>query len=221
MWRYEPFVDFLEELVGHRLIGEVIIIDNDPLRRPDHKVFNHEKIKILTTDKNIFVNPAWNWGVREAQYEKIAIANDDIIFDVRVFNKIYDYITPELGVAGLSVLPNDMHKVDGVIRVKELSPGEITFGFAMLMFIHKQSWSDIPNDLIMYFGDNYIFDNSIWNFKKVYLIKDILYHSPYGHTGKEFVELMRSMFDREKEIYANIIIAKGLDPAKWCPEHYR
>lgn len=219
MWRYEPFVDFLHDLVKHPLVGEIIIIDNDPSRRPESRIFLNDKVKILTMGENIFVNPAWNWGVQEAKYDKIAIANDDLIFDLRVFDKIYDYVIPQNGAVGLSVMPNELHKVDGVIRIKEWTSGEITFGFAMLMFVNKCSWEPIPKDLIMYFGDNYIFDNSLWQGKKIYLIKDIFYYSPYGQTGKEFPELI-NFYRKEKEVYEYIIRSKGYDPKLWCPEHY-
>jgi hypothetical protein len=220
MWRYEYFVDFLEELVNHHLIGEIIIIDNDPTRRPISNVFLNGKIKILTTGENTFVNPAWNWGVREAQYDKVAIANDDIIFDLRVFQKIYNYITPDVGSIGLSVLPNEMHHVDGVIRVRDWNFDYNTFGFAMLMFVHKKSWEPIPEKLIAYFGDNFIFDNSLWNNRKIYLITDILYHSPYGQTGKD-LPFLKEMFEKEKIFYAEVIRSKGYDPKIWCPEHYK
>ena len=222
MWRYEPFADFIKDLTQHHLIGEIIIIDNHPELRPNNLV-QHEKIKILTTGVNIFVNPAWNWGVAESKYDKLVIANDDLIFDMRVFNKIYDYIIPEYGASGLSVRSNEMHNVDGVIRINEWVPGSNTFGFPMLMFIHKQSWTRIPANLNIYFGDNFIFDNSLWSNKKIHLISDIFYYSPYGQTGKsdsEFAKYLRNQFEKEKKIYAELIKTKGLNPRHWCPEHY-
>ena len=223
MWKYEPFVDFLKDLTDHYLIGEIIVIDNDPLNRPDSAVLHNSKIKILSTGQNIFVNPAWNWGVREAKFDKLAIANDDIIFDLRVFHKIYDYVIPQFGASGLSVLPNHMHNVDGAIRIKEWQPGYNTFGFAMLMFYHKMSWTYIPEELSVYFGDNFIFDNSLWKGKKNHLICDIFYYSPYGQTGKslpELTEFFRQEFEKEKLVYGKIIEANGYDPKLWCPEHF-
>lgn len=222
MWRYEPFADFIKDLVNHHLIGEIIIIDNDPSRRPENLI-EHEKIKILTTGVNIFVNPAWNWGVSESKYDKLVIANDDLLFDIRIFNRIYDYIIPENGVSGLSVWPNETHNVTGDIKIKEWYPGANTFGFPMLMFIHKNSWVKIPANLNVYFGDNFIFDNSLWNSKKIHLISDVFYYSPYGQTGKsdsEFAKFLSEKFEKEKELYAEIIKSKGYHPKHWCPEHY-
>lgn len=223
MWKYEPFVDFLKDLVDHHLIGEIILIDNDPINRPQSDVFLNAKIKILTQGKNIFVNPAWNWGVSEAKFDKIAIANDDILFDARVFKRVYDFIIPEFGPAGLSVLPNEMYHVDGLIRIREWSPGINTFGFGMLMFVNKLSWTIIPNELDIYFGDNFIFDSALWQHKKIHVISDIFYHSPYGQTGKSLPELssfMKSKFEKEKIVYSSIIQSNGYDPKYWCPEHY-
>ena len=41
-------------------INEIIIIDNNPI---DKIKLDFKKVKILTKNKNIYVNPAWNWGV--------------------------------------------------------------------------------------------------------------------------------------------------------------
>ena len=39
MWKYEPFPDFISDIIEHPLIGEVIIIDNNFNERPNHSIF--------------------------------------------------------------------------------------------------------------------------------------------------------------------------------------
>jgi hypothetical protein len=220
MWRYEPFANFLADMVHHHLVGEIIIIDNDSKNRPAHDVFDNPKIKISDFKRNIYVNPAWNIGVLGALYDKVCIANDDVIFDLRVFDRVYDQLTPDVGAIGLSVLPNEMHHVTGEIRIVPFTAGANTFGFAMVMFVHKQNFQLIPKNLQIYFGDNYIFDNSLWRGLRVLLIQEIFYHSPYGVTAEKAVPNHIEFFKREKEVYRDVIIANGRVPAEWCPEHY-
>lgn len=220
MWRYKPFADFLADMVHHHLVGEIIVIDNDYKNRPDHEIFSHEKIKLINFKRNTYVNPAWNIGVLGAQYNKVCIANDDIIFDLRIFDRVYDKLTPEVGCIGMSVLPNDIYHPVGEIKIVPWTPGVSTFGFAMAMFINKENFELIPRELEIYFGDNFIFDNSLWKKLQILLVQDVFYYSPYGVTAGVAVPNHYDFFLREKEIYRNIIMSKGHDPASWCPEHF-
>jgi len=220
MWRYQLFPDFLADMVHHHLVDEIILIDNDSARRPEHPVFSHPKIKFCDFKRNTFVNPAWNMGVIGARNDRVCIANDDVIFDLRVFDRVYDVLTPDVGAIGMSVLPNEMHHPDGAIRIVPWASGVNTFGFAMVMFIHKVNFELIPHELKIYFGDNFVFDNSLWRGLKVLLIQDIFYHSPYGVTGAQAVPNHKEIYKQEREVYRKVIESKGLDPKMWCAEHF-
>lgn len=218
MWKYEPFCRFLCDLVEHPLVGEVIIVDNDFKNRPKHEIFFHEKIKLIDFGRNIFVNLAWNLGILTAKYDKVCVANDDIAYDLKVFNRVNNNLTPSVGVIGLSVLPCNDYTPDGEIRISKWNPGDNMFGFGMLFFVHKESFEAIPGGLDIYFGDNWVFDNSIWRGLPILLIKDIFYYSPYGQTGKHINHY--EYFVKDKEEYRKVILSKGYLPELWCPEHY-
>lgn len=221
MWKFPQFIHFLNDIVKHPLVGEIIVVDNNPNERPHPDFFANEKINLVTFGKNIFVNPAWNYGVFKAKYDKIGIMNDDIIFDLRIFDRVYPFIIEEIGPSGLSVRPWHEHFVDGLIRIEPFAPGANTFLFANMFFIHRKSWQVIPAGLDLYFGDNYVFDTALWNNKPIYLIKDIFYASPYGATcGFLGQDTRIEMFNRERQLYREIILSRGIDPAVWCPEHF-
>ena len=78
MWRFNLFADFLVKLVQVDAVGEIIIINNAMEAKPDHSIFAHPKIKMHDFKLNIFVNPAWNYGVSVAKYDNICIMNDDV-----------------------------------------------------------------------------------------------------------------------------------------------
>ena len=51
-------------------VGEIILIDNNTPLKPDY-IDNLDKVRYLPQKENIFVNPAWNLGVRESVYTYI------------------------------------------------------------------------------------------------------------------------------------------------------
>ena len=95
MWRYQPFVKFLTDLLDHELIHEVIIINNDKSKTPE--LPNSSKLRLVDYGGNIYVNPSWNRGVRLSNTENVVIINDDLIFDLRVFKKLQQIDDPNFG----------------------------------------------------------------------------------------------------------------------------
>ena len=70
----ETLNNLVKELVTDESVKEILIIDNS---LKGYK-FNSEKVRVIIPKENLFVNPSWNLGVKEAKYEYICIANDDI-----------------------------------------------------------------------------------------------------------------------------------------------
>lgn len=221
MWKFQQFIQYLGDLINHPLVGEIIIIDNNEAERPDSSIFLEHKVKIFSNGRNIFVNPAWNWGVKNSKFDKICIMNDDMIVDTRIFDRVYNYVRPQYGLIGLSVNPCDNHNVDGMIRIKLYQPGDNTFGCFMCFFIHKDNWIPIAPSLELFFGDNWIFDHCLWLGRVILLVQDVFYYSPYGATTRTLGNLVHEKFAKEKEIYRDIIISNGHIPNNWCPEHFR
>ena len=196
MWRYKPFLTFLEDLCIFDIIDEIIIIDNDPINRPSslkrdvnllQSKFGDE-VGLLTRGENIFVNPAWNWGVEIARHDKICILNDDLIFDLRVFYHVERILSPENNVIGLHAgdpVHNQIPVTDGQINIIPWT-GQNTFGFGQLMFIHKSKWIPIPDQLKMYYGDNWIFDMQLRRQLPIHIITNMLFKTPCAVTSSEF-----------------------------------
>lgn len=220
MWMFDQFIPFLYDLVEHPLVGEIIIVDNNENKRPEDKILYCNKVKVYSFGRNTFVNPVWNFGVEQASFNKVCVMNDDIIFDTRVFNRVYDHITPDKGITGLSVFPCKDHFVDGMIRITPYEMGTNTYGFGLLFFTHKKSYIPIPEGLDVYFGDNFLFDSCIWHNKPISIIRDIFYYTPCGSTCGQLGDIIQSKFFNEKNIYRDIIKSYGHDPKYWCPEHF-
>lgn len=207
MWKANnSFLPFLHELVNNKRVGEIILINNASADTPNDPILNHPKIRKYDFGKNIYVNPAWNFGVSVSANDKICIVNDDLSFDTNLFDKLDEYLNPETGVIGLCPGISDFNQppyTDGSINIQEWS-GQHTYGFGCLMFIHKESWMEIPKGLDIYYGDNYIFDMNLRAGKKNYIITNIRHNPIFAQTTSD-KSITEGFLEREKVIYENIM----------------
>lgn len=158
MWRSQKIEKLLQDLNQSDFVNEIIIIDNDT-KSKSIELSQFSKLRYFPQVSNIFVNPAWNLGVLYAQNELIAICNDDINFDVdSVLNQVLENQN-DLGVIGCRLLddknPNKKIKLN---TYREKSRATVVHSFGVLMFVKKSKWIDIPNDLKIYYGDNWIME---------------------------------------------------------------
>lgn len=216
MWRYKPFIPFLNDLQKFDLIDHIDIIDNDVDNRPsdihylDKCFAENGSPKILfyhpldTGDqKNIYVNPAWNLGAKGAKQEKVAILNDDFIFDLRVFYRVDELLNdPKTGVIGTA--PGDHPTLTGQPK---LTTGAIDiiphtdqhlWGFGYAMFLNKKNWEPIPEDMKVFCGDNWIFDGCKQKGLTNYLITNFLWRTPGSVTAGP---MEREFGNKDKELY--------------------
>jgi hypothetical protein len=213
MWRYAPFLDFLEYILRLDVVTEVIIINNDNTRTPVKPVLSHPKIKLVDFGENIFVNPAWNYGVRASKNDIVCILNDDLIFDIRLFYKMADFITPDVGVVGKSageVSLGQTPLTTGEIYVEPFV-NQNCFGFGELMFIHKNNWQDIPPELKIGFGEVFIFEKLLYSGFQNYLITNLFQYHAGSMTMKEVPrDSAAQILNQERHAYE--LIKKGFNP---------
>jgi hypothetical protein len=133
-------------------VSEILLIDNSPSEK-NVDLTKFKKVKHFSQEKNIYVNPAWNLGVNEASCELIALCNDDISFEVEeTFNWIRKN---ENGLGCVGVHPESYtsdRELIGVTRDYHTSGG----GWGCLIFCKKSNWIEIPEDLKIGYGDDWI-----------------------------------------------------------------
>lgn len=144
----QPLVDLY---CAHHLVGEVIIINNVlvPLR------FSHPKVRVLQQAGNIFVNPSWNLGAAEAREELLIISNDDIWFDPSLLDAVRRVLRWPVGIVGPSWSAMNGAR-DG--RPWFVPAYRMPHGFGTLMFMRKDSYVRIPDDLLILGGDDWLFE---------------------------------------------------------------
>jgi Glycosyl transferase family 2 len=212
MWKYKPFLQFLKDLVGVPSIGEIIIIDNNPSETPDDPLLKYSndglsKINLLTYGYNIYVNPAWNLGVKIAKHDNICLLNDDVIVDLKLFSRMDKFLKPGIGLCGIS--PGLSEEFGHV----PITSGEIElqhtpfpynprahFGLGTLMFFPKSEYIPIIEGLDLYWGDNFIYDTLFLKLNQNYLITNCFYHSPNAQTTST-IENANEIMARENFVY--------------------
>jgi len=152
----------LNELIECEQVGEIILIDNSC------KGFSasSEKVRVIVPDKNLYVNPAWNLGVEKSRYKYIGILNDDIIFPKNAFQQIYDFLYKnEIGLLGLdSIKCSDKSCFTGYPKDSEIKfcPIDIRGNcWGSAIFGEKDNFCHIPDDIKIWYGDDYLFEKNM------------------------------------------------------------
>ena len=167
------------ELDNSSLVDEILIIDNST------KGFlsNSKKVRVIVPKKNLFVNPAWNLGVREAKNKIVGIFNDDILLPLNFIEEVNNFIqkTPDFGIIGLdSTYIRNYEKKDfetypnnSKLTFKLFDKTIYTEYFGSAFFIKKENYYEIPKNIKVWCGDNYLLKKNIDNNKTCYEIKNV------------------------------------------------
>lgn len=148
MWKSDWIWTSIKQLEEHPDVGEIILIDNST----EQIQLNHAKINHIREGINTYVNPAWNKGVRLSKYENLCIVNDDLAFNQDLFRFVKPHI--KRGIIGMAAENYD--KFQSIYR-PEIQPMPLReWGWGCLLFIHKTNWVEIPDDLLIACGDDWL-----------------------------------------------------------------
>lgn len=165
MWRSVRILGMLHRLYRSEYVDEIIIIDND---KDSRLFFSNKKTRILEQEENIFVNPAWNLGIKEAKNENICILNDDVTFDVDDVFKAASQVLSDNPSSCLGVHPVSYKGYKDEVKIAEGS--SIGSGWGCCIFLNKENWVDIPDQIKIWFGDNWIVQNHEKSFSAAFQI---------------------------------------------------
>lgn len=160
MWRNNKTIRLLDSLNSDPNISEIILIDND-VKSKNVDLSKFSKVKYVPQAENIYVNPAWNLGVSLCKSEIICIANDDIYFNSNTVTQFVLDNTQDLGSFGLNMHTRNGSSIGNLSKKElrtrsEISSAIVGSGFGMLMFVKKSNWKPIPEELKIWYGDNWI-----------------------------------------------------------------
>lgn len=186
----------LEEVNSSRLVDEIILINNH-----SSKYYNKfSKLRVIELGRNIYVNPAWNLGIKEAKNEYIAILNDDIFMPKEVFNTVHEFICKNnhCGLIGLdslnkSNIENDNNCLNIYSDINICQTDIRNFCWGCAIFGKKDNFYTIPDDLNIWYGDDYLFRQNILNNKTNYKLisQNIKHYHSLSSSDKSFDKLKK------------------------------
>ena len=174
-------VEVLEKLIVSLIndseVFEIILIDNS-LKGFDR--LKHHKLKVIIPKENLYVNPSWNLGVKMSVCDVVALLNDDIVICENFCKKVYSKMSPSIGIVGFNS-SEYMELIDGCnfeepvcineIELEEIKYRDVYFGVAM--FFYKTSYYEIPPEIKIVYGDDFLLYKNKLNGKKNYKINGI------------------------------------------------
>lgn len=163
MWRSHRTIPLLESLNKCEEVGEIYIVNNNPEKTPK-EISHFNKITEYKSGKNEYVNPSWNLGVKNCKYNSVALCNDDITFDVSFFKRL-----PMMDDTLLGIDSTGYTAESKTMKLHLLETTKRNWGFGCLMIFKKEYYRPIPDELKIWFGDDYLFEK----FKKVYNIRGL------------------------------------------------
>jgi hypothetical protein len=153
MWKGNKGIETIEQLSKQEMIGEIIVIDNST---DEVHLDDFEKVVHIREGKNTYVNPAWNKGAQLAKYDKLLFVNDDVDTDWSFVNALEEYITSDRGMIGAGVSCwqyNEQYEGSGGV----VPIGHRPNCYGCVFAIHKESYIQIPEDLLIHYGDDWLF----------------------------------------------------------------
>lgn len=150
--RAKELHELVEMCAAHPRVLELLVINN----APEPLAWDSPKVRVLQQAENIYVNPAWNLGAREAQGKYLAVLNDDILFDPSLFDHVHRWLTlPGIGIVGGG------HHAGGELR-RGVPPYILPAyhrpdGFGIAMFMHRSRYEPIPESMRIWYGDDWLF----------------------------------------------------------------
>ena len=205
LWKAKEFTDHLVDvLVEDESVGEIIIIDN----APTDFCYTDEKVCTLKQSENLYVNPSWNLGIEESDYDKFIILNDDIIIPYNFVYELESLLTEDKGIVGIdykAVIATDgfmdenITFLDRKITLKSIRMRD--WGFGIVIAGHKESYHKIPENIRIWYGDDYLVQLNNERIKTSYVVDNIPIFTKISATSDlaEFEEIKNIdtlMYDR-------------------------
>lgn len=152
----EVFLKLLDTLAKDICVDEIIVIDNSLLGIN----YNHEKLRVITPKENLYVNPSWNLGVKEAKNEIIALLNDDIAISFDFCSKVVEKLSKTQGIVGMKAnsvvectkITSNPKSTD--LKLQPINHRGNAFGIAM--FFYRENYVKIPDEIKITYGDDWL-----------------------------------------------------------------
>lgn len=187
-------------------VDEVIIINNNLPETPNW-INQFKKINLIDPKKSMYFNASVNLGVSLCKNDICCIYNDDIIADMKIFNYVSQNYNSDDGCIFISpkYINRGQPHSGRLIKIKHYAKDELHRGSGSLLFLRKNSFVDIPQQLVHHFGDSFIYHIYLSMNKPSSLIEGFPIETPGSASSSEAVHgVIRSDWKNYKPIFDNI-----------------
>ena len=142
-------------------VEEIILINNKVENPLD---YDFPKLRIITPNENLYVNASWNLGIKESKCENFLLLNDDLLFGKNFCSNVLKseiFNKESTGLIGMN--PSMIKGFNELVNFKDevaiLQPFTNYLGtgdWGISIFGKKSTWFNIPDDLKIIYGDNFI-----------------------------------------------------------------
>lgn len=205
MWKANEINVMLPLLNDHPLVGEIILIDNDSAHK-NQVTCSLSKVKYVSFGRNIFPVPSWNYGWENASYDKLLIINDDVLFDLAIVDLMDEAISENIGT--IMINSSDVHNrtpnmqvPSGAENVHIMDSARLEYKAAVIIGIHKKVYEKIPEDLLIYHNDSFLFYLCEKNGKPNKIVCGAMVKTEMSTTVKHFPEITRREWGIYKEVF--------------------
>lgn len=207
----------LKVLYADKAVDEILIINNALKEFED--IVKDKKIKIYTPSENLYVNAAWNLGIKLLKNEKFLIINDDILCCENFCSKILESkildkdSTGLVGLDGSYINQNDRKTVTDISVPQEDKQGELRYiamtnhmmtgDWGSAFFGKKENYYDIPDIFKIIYGDNYLLYENKKHGKTNYKITGLRFNHIHSLSSgdPEFTKVVVSDIQNSKQFF--------------------
>lgn len=197
----------LPQYQNSNVVEKIIIINNSLEDKLTSKYKSLNKVHVIHDQPNLFVNAAWNYGMKLAYSKYYILINDDIFFHASLISSIINLLEKNENINLTTVktkiiydynhimqeMTSNSHNSNLLYEMRKY-PENIKQGW--FMFGRTKDWKEIPpsHGKVMH-GDDFIYEENQKKYSGACLIKNnTIYHmeSTSVHKSRE-IELMKKI----------------------------
>jgi hypothetical protein len=195
MWRSDALLEMLPKYDALEAVQEILLIDNAPDRTPELPELR--KLTVMTQGGNIYVNPAWNWGVSCAATELVAIVNDDLAIGNTDLQQMVSAAIHGLEEFELIGMHEQNFTDASSMGVELIAVTGKRHGFGTFMFMRREAYVQVPDEIKIFRGDHIQVKHC-----RTAVLKGVYISTPMSVTVKSHPALLR-VGNTDKHIYRN------------------
>lgn len=157
LWYNTRIYKILADAEVNEQISQVILIDNS---QSYYKYYNfrYSKLWLIQPPTNLFVNPAWNLGIKLCTQDNVLILSDDVTFDFNHLLWFLESVDLSKYIVGMDSNNPTLSYFNYRPRLSEID--QMPPGWGCLICLNKNNWIDIPDEIKCWYGDNFLFDHN-------------------------------------------------------------